>query len=131
MHGTKKMFVLLPVCFAFAWLLLVSAGPAAASGRQDYIEAIVKESDGCSSTGGKFDAVYQGREVDVRFSFISGWNEEALEINRKGKDLKDVKSIVCPSPGEKKLPISGKRLKIEGLWMDWHTFLANEIYLTD
>jgi hypothetical protein len=131
MIGARKLSLTLPVCFAFAGLLLVSAGPAAASGRQEYIEAVVKESDYCSSLGGKFDAIQNGRKIDVEFSFISGWNKEALEINNKGKDLEDVKSIVCPPPGEKKLPITGKKLKMEGLWKNWDTFVAYEIYLPD
>lgn len=127
----KNLSIVLAACVPFIWVLLVSTGPAVASDREEYIEVVVKESDGCSSSGGEFDAIYHGQVIDVRFSFASGWNAKALEIKDKGKDLKDVKSIVCPPPGEKKLPISGKKLKMEGLWRSWETFMVYEIYLSE
>lgn len=127
----KTLSIVLAACIPFVLVLLVSQNPAAASGREDYIEVLVKESDGCNSAEGKFDAIYYGRDVDVRFFFASGWNNKALEVKDKGKDLKDVRSIVCPAPGEKKVPISGKKVKLEGLWRSPGTFIANEIYLSE
>ncbi len=131
MNRARNLPVVLAVFVALACLSLGSAGPAAASGRNEYIEVVIKESDGCSATGGKFDGTYMGREIDVRFSFTSGVNVKALEIKQFGKEVKDVKSIVCPPPGEKKLPITGRKLKIEGLWRSWESFIAEEIYLSD
>lgn len=127
----KTLSILLAACIPFLLVFSISQDPAAASGREDYIEVIVKESDGCNASGGEFDAIYYGRDIDVRFFFASGGNNKALEIKDKGKDLQDVKSIVCPPPGKKKIPISGKKLKLEGLWRSPETFIAYEIYLSE
>ncbi len=119
--------------FVFFVLSAVSLGTAVADRpRVEKIAAVIQDSDSCSSVGGKFDAIYQNRKIDVVFYFNSK-EDKAIEIYKGDKEWKEgLGDVLCPQyRGEKKITLSGKKVTLEGEWRDWDKFIVYEIYLPE
>lgn len=130
MRTTGKYFFC--ALFVFFALATVTLGTAVADRpRVEKIEAVIKDSDSCSSVGGKFDAIYHNRKIDVVFYFKSNEDKE-IEIYKGDKEWKEgLEEVLCPRKGEKKIALSGKKVTLEGEWRDLDKFIAYEIYLPE
>jgi hypothetical protein len=125
----KIFFCALFVCFALAFM---SPGTATAKKGVESIEAVIGDSDSCSSVGGKFDATYLGRKIDVLFYFESKTDKRGIQLYKGDKEMKKgLEEFLCPPKDDKKIAISGKKARMEGEWRDLNTFIAYEIYLPD
>jgi len=130
MRTTGKIFICaLFVCFALA---AMSPGTVTAKKGVETIEAVIGNSDSCSSIGGKFDATYHGRKIDVLFYYESKTDQRGVELFTGDKEVKEgLEEFLCPPKGEKKIAISGRKAKMEGEWRDVETFIAYEINVPD
>jgi hypothetical protein len=89
-------------------------------------EIDVRAGDTYAGNGmGSFDTVYNGKKMEV----LMYWNE--VKVYKNNKKLSDVSSPFFPYDTQisQKGPISGKTVKVIGIWKSPNSFKATEIYI--
>lgn len=92
---------------------------------------VIVGSDGhCGSHQGYFDAVYEGRKISVDFYHSpnpANPVEHPVKVFKGKKMVEDWSSLICTAPGDP-VPLAGKKVSVEGRWVNKTTFEAYKVF---
>lgn len=102
--------------------------------KTESIKITVGSDCACGNHAGSFEAVYQGTIIRVNFYFnpnAANPIDKPLKVFKENKEVKDWGYLLCPTPGEYKVELSGKQVVVEGLFRDRSSFEAHQILITE
>ena len=94
------------------------------------INIIAGSTGGCGSHGGSFDATYEGRKIEIEFSYNSTPANPVVhpvKVYDGNTEAKNWDHFICMVGGPS--PLSGKAATVEGRWSGKNTFEAYRIYI--
>lgn len=102
--------------------------------KNESIKVTVGSDCACGNHAGSFEAVYQGTIIRVNFYFnpnAANPIDRPLKVFKENKEVMDWDYLLCPTPGEYKVELSGKQVVVEGLFRDRSSFEAHQILITE
>jgi hypothetical protein len=96
------------------------------------ISVSVGKTGQCGNAGGSFQALYEGKEIEIIFTYIKTIVYQGNKMV-KGDEGNIPMDVFCPGSSaglsEFPHPLAGVTVKVEGFWIDSESFHAMKIYL--